>query len=116
MAGNHITNNILTRGNMNISALYRGFVLPAFKFVVRRRGGGSPQYGEGIEELRRELFKTGKTYDEIDVIEVYVDWNKDVEKHGKEIYVEFIQKKIEAQLINNKKYNIKVELIEKDKD
>lgn len=109
---NHLANNILTRGNMNISAITKGFILPAFKFVIRKKKGGSPAYGKGLEQLKDELFKlTGKTYDDVDSIEVYVDWNKDVNKYGKEVYVELIQKKIEVELLQTKKYNIKVELI-----
>ncbi len=113
---NHWAKNLITRGNMNISAITKGFILPSFKFIIRRKGGGSPQYGEGIDHLKTELKKlTGKTYDDVELIEVYVDWNKEVEKHSKEVYVELIQKKIEVQLLKSikEKYKIKVELIKK---
>ena len=112
---NHWAKNIITRGNMNISAITKGFILPSFKFIIRRRGGGSPQYGEGLGHLKKKLHKlTGKTYEDVELIEVYIDWNKDVEKYGKEVYVELIQKKIEVELLkDNKNYNIQVELIKK---
>ena len=109
---NHWARNIITRGNMNISALTKGFILPTFKFIIRkRRGGGSSVQGEGLGHLKREL--SGQTYDDIDIIEVYIDWNKEVDKYGKDVYVELIKKKIEVQLLKstNEKFKITVELI-----
>jgi len=111
---NHWAKNIITRGNMNISAITRGFILPYFRFEIRKKGGGSDQYGEGLRELQHELKKlTGVTEEEVDYIAVFVDWNKDVDKYGKEIYAELIEKKITAQLLKhtNEKYKINVELI-----
>ena len=112
---NHWVKNIITRGNMNISAITRGFILPSFKFVIRRRRGGSPAdvIGEGPHQLRHELEELRKRNEEVDAIDVYVEWNKDVEKHGKKIYVKLIEKKITADLLKytNEKYKINVELV-----
>lgn len=113
---NHWARNIITRGNMNISALYKGFVLPAFKFVIRRKHGGSSVQGEGLGHLHKELHKlSGHSYEDVDLIEVYIDWNKEVEKHGKLVYVELMKKRITANLVKstNKKFDIKVELVKK---
>lgn len=106
---NHIAENIISRGNMNISALTKGFILPEFKYKIIRRHGGIST-GEGYDQLVKDLSKDKK---DVDVIEVYVDWYKDGNKHGKYIYARLIEKKIEAQLIKDVKikYKITVKLI-----
>jgi len=114
---NHLAHNIITRGNMNISALTKGFILPQFRYEIRRsRHGGGSSYGEGYNELHKDLDRhklSGITQEDYDIF-VYVDWDGKQDKHGKEIYVELIQNKIEVQLLTdtNEKYKINVELIE----
>ena len=112
---NHLTNNILTRGNMNISALTKGFILPFFKYEIKKKHGGGSLYGDGYENLQKELInqkQSGVTYEDVDIT-VFVDWDKSQNKENKEIYVKLIQKKIEVQLLENtkNKYSINVELI-----
>lgn len=116
---NHITNNILTKGWMNISALTKGFILPSFQYVIRRKGGlGGNDYAY-IEELRREeellkdLKKRKEAGEEIDYIQVFVNWDKSVFKYGKNIYAELIEKRIEAQISYSlsSQYNVRVELV-----
>lgn len=106
---NHWAKNIITRGNMNISAITKGFILPTFKFEIRRKRGGSIE-GDGYKELQEELKKLRK--EDIDAINVFVNWNKNVE-YNKKIYVELIENKIEAKLLisTNEKYKINVEII-----
>lgn len=97
---NHFAKNLLTKGWMNISALTKGFILPYFRYVIRRRGGGA--YDGYSEEKFYEDLRKNKPED-IDVIEIYVDWKKSKSKHGKKIFVELIKKKIEATLIKEHK-------------
>ena len=110
---NHWAKNIITKGWLNISALYKGFVLPYFKYEIRRKRGGSATWASGHkeEQLYRDLRKEKE--EDVDVIQVYVEWNKDVNKYGKKIFVELVKKKIEVQLLekNLPKYNIDVKII-----
>jgi hypothetical protein len=111
---NHIATNIITRGNMNISALTKGFILPFFTYEIRTKAGGSGAYkGASLYELERDLAEIRKKKEEVDAILVFVDWNKKVSRFGKEVYAELIMKKIEAELIKstNEKYKITVQLI-----
>lgn len=116
MAGNQISENILTRGNMNISALTRGFILPKFKYVIRRRGGGSSPEGYGYPALEKDLIKIKQQGDEVDYIQIFIKWEDKKYKYGKNIYARLITKKIEAILIEStkEKYKITVELIDKN--
>lgn len=112
---NHIANNILTRGNMNISSLTKGFILPYFEYEIIKASGGSGSYkGTGYYELQRHLDEMRKNKEEVGVIKVKVDWYKNNKKYNKKIYAELIIKKIEAQLIEKfeKKFKITVELID----
>jgi hypothetical protein len=110
MMKNHLAENIITRGNMNTSALSKGYILPGFTFRIRRKGGSSVE-GSGYGQLQKELEKQLHKAD-IDAIEVFVEWNK-VVTHNKKIYAEFIEKKITATLLNDtgKNYNISVEIV-----
>lgn len=112
---NHFTKNIITKGWLNISALYKGFVLPFFKYEIISKKGGSPYIissGYREENLYRDLTKIKE--DEIDIIKVYVNWDKDSQKYNKKIFAKLIKKKIEVELLEKKfsKFNIKVEIIE----
>jgi hypothetical protein len=113
---NHWAKNIVTKGWLNISALYKGFVLPFFKYEIRRKRGGGAQnvISSGYKEdnLYDDLRKIKKKED-VDVIVVYVDWDKE-KKTGKRIYAKLIKNTIEAQLIeqNLPKFKIKVELLD----
>lgn len=113
---NHFAKNIITKGWLNISALYKGFVLPFFKYeIIRKRGGSSPHVlssGYKEENLYNDLRNVKE--DEIDVIKVYVNWDKNIKKYDKKIYAELIKKKIEVELLekNFPKFNINVEIIE----
>jgi len=123
---NHITNNIMTRGNMNISAITRGFILPAFQFeIVTKKGGGSSYYdAELYDQIRKENelrqrdlsgATSGTTDHDIEHINVMVDWGKNNDKSNKKIYAELIEKKITAQLLTkfNESYKINVILLDK---
>lgn len=115
---NSISTNIITRGNLNISAITKGFVLPFFSYEIKvRKGGGSGTYkGTGYYELERDLYEVRKKKEEIDSIVVYVDWYKKSYKYDKNIYAEIITNKIEAELLEKtkEKYTITVEFIKKD--
>lgn len=109
---NHITHNILTRGNMNTSALTKGFIVPSFKYEIitpinRYGGGGADAFYDEIEQLR-------KRKEDIEYINIYVNWDKTIYKYGKSVTVDLIQKKISAELVSkfDSKYNINVNLIE----
>jgi len=113
---NHFSKNLITKGWLNISAITKGFILPFFSYEIRKKGGGSPILGTGYQDLQRDLFQNIQKKDEKDEIEsirIYVDWNKNVNKYGKEIYVELIKKNIEVQLLKDTKhkYKITVEII-----
>ena len=111
---NHITTNIITKGWFNESAITKGFILPTFQYViVRKRKGGSPGIARDGKYLEDELRRIRKI-EEIDYIQVYVNWNKNVEKYDKKIYANLIKQKIEVKLLNNldEKFNVKVKLVE----
>ena len=113
MITNHWTNNVLTRGNMNISAITKGFIFPSLSYIIRKKGGGGDQKGDSYEEFQKDLERLRKEQEEIDAITVYVNWNKEVDKYGKKVYVELIENKIRAELLPNdpdKKIIINVEL------
>lgn len=115
MASNHITTNIITKGWMNESAITKGFISPAFQYIiVRKRKGGSPGIARDSEYLEDDLRRLRKIGEEVDYIQVYVNWNKHVEKYDKKIYANLIKQKIEVQLLTNldEKFKIKVKLIE----
>lgn len=116
---NHIATNIITRGNLNISSITKGFILPFFTYEIKvRKGGGSGIYkGSGYYELERDLYEIRKKQEEIDAIVVYVDWYKKQSKINKNIYADIIRNKIEAELLERtkEKYEITVEFIKKDK-
>lgn len=115
---NHIATNIITRGNMNASALYKGFILPQFTYSIRtRRPGGSIGYYEGdnINKLNKDINDVKDKKEEIDVINVYINWNKNINKLNKDIYVKLVETEIKAVLISNgndDNININVELID----
>jgi len=115
MLTNHIATNIITRGFLNCSILYKGFILPKFEYVItKRKGGGSAYKGEGLSQLQKDIEKSIKRQEEIDSIVVYVDWDKNVVRYDKKIYVELIKKKIRTELSpfnKDKKVIVKVELI-----
>lgn len=121
---NYISNNILTGGNMNISAITKGFVLPNFQFEIitpRRGGGGAYADVELYEQLlkareqRDQERLSGNTEYDIEYINVIVDWGKNNDKVDKKIYAELIKKKITAQLITkfNESFKINVTLLDK---
>ena len=98
---------------MNISALTKGFILPTFEYeiITKKKGGGSS--GTGVVGLKGDLKKYKP--EDIDVIKIYVDWDKKKYKHrDKEIYAELIEKKISVELLgeSNEKLNISVELLD----
>lgn len=109
---NHWAKNIITKGWLNISALYKGFVLPFFKYEIRRKRGGSPpnvlSSGYKEKDLYDDLRKIKKEDD--DVIVVFVEWDKKAQKYDKKIYVELIKKKIEVQLLEQKLPNYKIDV------
>lgn len=114
---NNFALNVITRGNMNISAITKGFILPLFTYEIAVSGGGSGAYkGAGISELERDLDIIRKKKEQIDAITVFVNWNKKVSRYGKEVYAELVMKKIEAQLLETtkEKYKITVQLIDED--
>ena len=115
---NHFTKNLITKGWLNISVLTKGFILPIFKYIIikKKGGGGGWVAGEGIGNFRHDVEEIFKKQEEIDVIKVYINWNKDITKYSKKIYVKLIKKKIKAELIEhtNEKHNIKVEFIKPD--
>jgi len=111
---NHMASNLLTRGNMNISAITKGFILPSFEFEIvtptrRIRGGGSAAFYEEVEQLHKKK-------EEIDHINIFVNWNKSSYKMGKKVTVELIQKKLNVELLTrfDSTYNINVKLIDED--
>jgi hypothetical protein len=112
MYSNHITTNIITRGNMNTSALTKGFILPVFKYEIRLRRGGI-SYGDSYDNLKDKLKKLEQEKEEIDYINVYIDWNKDKSETDKKIYVKLIKKNIEVKLLKDthKHYSITVKII-----
>jgi len=90
---NHFSKNLITKGWLNISALTKGFILPVFKYEIKKRGGGggwtiSSGYKE--ENLIRDLRDVKE--EDIDYIKVWVDWNK-TKKYNKKIYAELIKRK-----------------------
>ena len=118
---NHITNNIITKGWMNISAITKGWILPSFQFVIRRKGmrGGLSGWKEELkqgDELIRDLQKAELKGEEIEYIQVFINWDKKVFKWGKNVYVDLIKKDIQAQIsiATSISYNIQVELIKND--
>jgi hypothetical protein len=112
---NSFAKNIITKGWLNISALYKGFVLPFFKYEIfkKRGGGGQTVLSSGYKE--ENLFRDLRTIkeDDVDLIKVYIDWSKNKQNYTKKIYAELIKKKIEVELIEKKlpKFNIEVEII-----
>lgn len=114
MTTNHIATNIITNGYLNISALYKGFILPEFKYEIRKKGGGGIHAGEGISHLKQDLEEIYRKKEEIDAIVVYVDWDKNTNKYNKNIYVELIKNKVKAELIpfdKDEEIIVKVNLI-----
>ena len=100
-------------GNMNISAITKGFILPSFTYEIRRvRHGGGSSYGVGYDDLQKDLQKfSGVTEDDYDIF-IFVDWDKKIDKDIK-VYAELIEKKIRVELIpfdKDKKIKITVEL------
>ncbi len=114
---NHITTNIITKGWMNISAITKGFILPSFKYIIRKRpSGGSSFVQEELRDQQRlidDLRKAQIADEEIDYIHVFVNWDKQTFKYGKNVFVELIKKKIEAEISTalSSQYDIKVELL-----
>lgn len=109
---NHIVTNIVTKGLLNISAITKGFILPFFKYEIRRRGGGggdTPKISSGYSEenLIRDLRNTKD--EDIDYITVWVEWDKNAQKYDKKIYAELIKAKIQTTLLTeNNLSNIKI--------
>jgi len=118
-----MTTNILTRGNMNISAITKGFILPTFQFEIVTRRGGSIAYHE--DELYEQILKARDKRDrerlsgnidyDIEYINIIVDWGKNNDKSDKKIYAELIKKKITTELLTNfnESFKINVTLLEK---
>lgn len=117
MSSNHITTNVITKGWLNESAITKGFILPGFQYIiVRKRRGGSPGIARDSEYLEDELKRLKR--EDVDYIQVYINWNKSVERYDKKIYANLIKQKIHVQLLNNlgENYKIKVKLIEKNEE
>lgn len=117
---NHITNNIITKGWLNISAITKGFILPTFQYIiyVKKKGGVSAfePHPKDDKHLYDDLKKLKEQGVDVDHIEVFVNWDKQPFKWGKNITAQLIQKKIEVELLNNlhNNYNISVKFIDKD--
>lgn len=110
---NHFAKNIITKGWLGITALYKGFVLPFFKYEIKRKRGGGGGYavssGYREENLVKDL--TNVREEDIDYIKVWVEWDKNVHKYDKKIYVELVTKKIQATLLEKHNFsNIKIDV------
>lgn len=114
MSSNHLTTNIITKGWLNNSAVVKGFILPSFQYIIRKRKGGSSSVVRDSEYLEDDLRRLRKIGEEVDYIQVYLDWNKRDGKYEKKVYANLIKTKIEVQLLTNlnESFNIKVNLIE----
>ena len=118
MLSNHITNNIITKGWMNISAITKGFILPTFQYIIHvKRKGGTPAFDplpKDDRHLHDDLKKLKEQGQEVDHIQVFVNWEYQPFKWGKSITAELIKKKIEVELLSKmeNKYEIKVQFID----
>lgn len=121
LPSNHICTNIITKGWLNISAITKGMILPSFQYIIhkKRKGGGilAPEVLRDDRYLIDDLKKIKEQGEEVDYIEVFVNWNHQPFKWGKHVYAELVRKKIEAELITklDEKYIIKVQLLDSDK-
>lgn len=117
MSSNHIALNLATKGLLNISNITKGMLLLGYRITPRIiRKGGSPQYDEGPifkkYEEPEDFIKDVKEIEDIDYIEVKVDWNKKIDRKNKKIEAELIKKHIEAILLRETGKNIRIEIIE----
>jgi hypothetical protein len=117
MNSNHNALNIVTKGLVNISNITMGLVYQLVLKKTKRKHGGSsadtlkvpPLYYER-EPLYNEINKYQE--DDIELIKVYVDWDKRG-KVFKKIEAKLIEKHIRAEILNETSKNIKIELLKK---
>lgn len=109
---NHIVTNLVTKGLLNISNITKGMLTISYEIVFRKRGGG-PQREVPLHYDRESLFDEIRRHDEddIDLIKVYVDWNKNVIKGMKKIEVKLLKMQIEAEIFDKTSKKITVQII-----
>lgn len=115
MISNHIALNLVTKGLLNISNITKGMLLLGYKITPRIiKKGGSPQYDDRPifkkYEEPEDFIKDVKETEDIDYIEVTVDWNKKIDKKNKKIESELIKRQIEVILLRDTGKNIRVEI------
>lgn len=108
---NHIAKNLITKGIITSFPMMKGII---FNYVIHvippkpttRKHGGTGYY----EDLERDIQKIG--VENIDYIQVFVDWNK-YKNYDKKIFGNLIKKNIQLLEISKKsdKKSIKVEFI-----
>lgn len=121
---NHLAINLVTKGLLNISNMTKGMVVIGYEIIKKRKSGGGSGAYAGItlpygKTHYEPTFKDPKDFykdikeidDDVDLIEVYVKWDKQINTKDKKIEVEMIQRKIEAIILQETNKNIKVQII-----
>jgi hypothetical protein len=120
MQTNHLATNLVTKGLLNISNITKGMIILQFEVVFKKRHGGGmagdgvsiqkpPLYYDSKETLFRELPKLIE--EDIDVIKVYVNWNKSSYKGSKKFEAKLMKTQIEAEILNETGKSITVEIL-----
>ena len=115
---NHLSLNLVTKGLLNISNITKGMIILQYQVIFKKKkhgGGGTgdglykpPLYYDSKEPLFREI---KEEYNDIDVIKVYVDWNKYNSKEYIKIEAVKLKNQMEAEILNETGKYIKVEII-----
>lgn len=114
MSINHIATNLVTKGLLNISNITKGMILVGYEIVFKKRGGSSADVKKTIplHYERESLYNEIKRHDEedIELIKVYVDWNKNG-KGFRKIEAKLLRSQIEAEILNETRKKIKVQIL-----
>lgn len=117
MNSNHNAINIVTKGLLNISNITKGLVYKLVIKKTKKRHGGSS--ADTIQKPplfyeREPLYNEINNYNEedIELIKVYVDWNKRG-KAFKKIEAKLIEKYVKAEILKETSKNIKIEILKK---
>jgi len=112
---NHLVTNLVTKGLLNISNITKGFIQFSYEIVFRKRGGGGanvPKVTVPLHYERESLYDEIRRHDEedIELIKVYVSRNGAF-KGFKKVEAKLLKNNIEAEILNETKRKINVEII-----
>lgn len=110
---NHLSENLVTKGLLNISNITKGMIVMGYELVLRKKGGMSvsPLLRYDKEHEEDFLDNIRKLKEDVDVIKVEVNWNKNY-NGNKILEARLIKDFIKAEILKETNLNIKIDIMD----